>query len=176
METNEKHIIDELKRNQPDLPGDDFFQGIKADLLQRIAAETTAPIVKVIPLYRRMWFVASVAAAITLLIVLPVVWQNQVTPTPQQAKVTWEDVSREELLAYIDDHIADFDEDMLAQHLDSIPHWKTTTSITYYAGRAGQHAEKKSEKKEKNLFEDIEKEDILEYLDEEAIDLDDDLF
>lgn len=176
METNEKHIIDELKRNQPDLPGDDFFQGIKADLLQRIAVETPAPIVKVIPLYRRMWFVATAAAAIILLIVLPVFLQNEITKAPQEATISWDDVSREELLAYIDDHIADFDEDMLAQHLDSIPHWKTTTSITYYAGRAGQHAEKKSEKKEKNLFEDIEKDEILEYLDEEAIDLDDDLF
>lgn len=176
METNKQHIIDELKKNQPELPGNDFFEGIKADLLERIASEEPAPIAKVIPLYRKMWFVATVAAAITLLIVLPVLWQNPAPQTPQQANVTWEDVSRDELLAYIDDHIADFDEDMLAQHLDSIPHWKTTTSITYYAGRAEKHAMKKTAKKSQNLFEDVEKEEILEYLEEEAIDLDDEFF
>lgn len=174
METNKRHIIDELKRQQTELPDDAFFDRIKADVLKRVAEESSAPVIKVIPIYRRMWLVGSVAAGLALLLALPFVFREEQPQPSQQAKVTWEDVSRDELLAYIDDNIADFDEDLLVQHLDSIPHWKTTTSVTYYAGRVGKNAAPKKE--EKNLFENIEKEDILEYLDEEAIDLEDDFF
>lgn len=174
METNKRHIIDELKRQQTELPDDAFFDRIKADVLKRVAEETSTPVAKVVPIYRRMWLVGSVAAGLALLLALPFLFREEQPQTVQQAKVTWEDVSRDELLAYIDDNIADFDEELLAQHLDSIPHWKTTTSVTYYAGRASKNV--RVEKEEKNLFENIEKEEILEYLEEEAIDLEDDFF
>ena len=176
METNKRHIIDELKKNQSPLPEDAFFDKMKSDLLQRIAAETVAPKAKVIPLYRRMWFVASVAAGVALLLSIPLLFTNENPQQPQQAEVSWDDVSREEMLAYIDENIDDFDEELLAQHLDSIPHSKAAVAITNSTGNALKKAKTKKEKQEKNLFENVDKEDILKYLDEEAIELDDELF
>lgn len=176
METNKRHIIDELKKNQSPLPEDAFFDKIKSDILQRIETETAIPAAKVIPLYRRMWFVASIAAGVALLLSIPVLFRNEQPQQTQQAEVTWDDVSREEMLAYIDENIDDFDEELLAQHLDSIPHTKAAVSITHASGNILKKAKQKAEKKEKNLFENIDKEDILEYLEEEAIDLDDELF
>lgn len=176
METNKRHIIDELKHNQAPLPDNAFFEQLKADVLKKMETEKPEQSAKVIPLYRKMWFIGAVAAGMALLLTIPVLFKSEEPQQMQQAEVSWDDVSREEMLAYIDDNIADFDEELLAQHLDSIPHSKAAVSITNSTGNALKKAKSKKEKQEKNLFENIDKEDILEYLDEEAIDLDDELF
>ena len=165
METPQRHIIDELKKNSAPLPGEDYFASLKAGLLEKAnpAEEKT---VAVVPLYRRKWLIGlAAAAAIACLLILRNGKQETVS-----AVVDWNSVTREEMLAYVDENIEEFDAVAIAEQLDSIPEWRTELPATDIS------AEKlKPAKKQQKLFDQLDDEEILKYLEEEVIELDDEL-
>ncbi|MES2554691.1 MAG: hypothetical protein V4604_00995 [Bacteroidota bacterium] len=161
MNTNEQHIIDELKKGTTPVPADDYFAQLKQNIFDQLE-----PTVKIVPLYRKSWFITTVAASIALIVSITFFFDSNETPQPAVATVDWNSVSRDEVLAYIDENIDDFETEALAQQLNSIPDWTAdirTTSI-------GTTKPGKEDKYDK-LFKDVDKQDILEYLEEEDIDL-----
>ena len=91
----------------------------------------------------------------------------------QWLEVDWNSVSRDEILAYIDDNIDEFEAETIAQHLDSIPNWAATSvdiDETVY-----RPVNREKEEKYDELFKDIDKQDILKYLEEEEIELDEEM-
>ncbi|MDH4474359.1 MAG: hypothetical protein QE487_17265 [Fluviicola sp.] len=168
MNTNEQHIIDELKKGTTPVPADNYFAQLKQGIFDRLE-----PTVKMVPLYRKPWFITTVAASITLIVSVTFLFDGNETPKPAVAEVDWNSVSRDEILAYIDDNIDEFEAETIAQHLDSIPNWTVTSvgveEITYRAVKS------KKEEKYDELFKDIDKQDILKYLEEEEIELDEEM-
>lgn len=114
---------------------------------------------------------AAVAAGIALIISVTFFFDTNETPKSGVADVDWNSVSRDEVLAYIDENIDDFETEALAQHLTSIPDWTATTDNVGTTTPA-EVAKTGKEDKYDALFKDVDKQDILEYLEEEAIELD----
>jgi hypothetical protein len=154
MNPNERHIIDELKKAATPLPPDDYFTQLKNDLL---AGTVT---VKIVPLYRRRWMIVSAAASVILVVAFLV--RNGQPAGSATGAPDWNSVSREEVLAYIDDNIDDFETETIAAQLDSLPDWRASAADTSVIAQTGS-ADEKYDK----LFDGVEKEDILEYLQEE---------
>lgn len=162
METPQGHIIEKLKKQPASLPDDAYFTSLKSGLMEQVESmETTAPI---LPLYRRKWLMGGVAAAILALVVIPRWWTSE----PPKTVVDWNSVSREELLAYVDEHIADFDAATIAAQLDNIPEWHTGIETKDTIANP-------QESRSEELFDELEDEEILEYLQQEVIELDDEL-
>jgi len=161
----EQHILDELKKVPATLPPDDYFQQLKIGILSQL------PETKIVPLYKRWWAIGSAAASVILLLSMLLLKEET---TPQQASPDWSSVSKEEVLAYIEDNIDDFEPETLAQHLTDIPEWHETvptgdtTAISFNTNTS-------DEKASEDLFDDLEHKEILEYLQNEAIDIDDEL-
>lgn len=168
MSLNEQHIIDELKKGTTPLPGDDYFAQLKSNLMRH-----TEP-VPVIPIYRRLWFVSSAAAACVLLTVSIFVYKGKPTTDNTAGNVNWNSVSREDVLAYIQDNIEEFETEAIAAHLDTIPDWKHTAVVPATDSLGIPHSSKGNSDYEQ-LFNDLDKEEILKYLQEEAVDIDDEM-
>lgn len=164
MNTNEQHIIDELKKGTTPVPANDYFAQLKQTIFDQLE-----PTVKIVPLYRKSWFITTVAASIALVISMTFFFNENETPKPAVAAVDWNSVSRDDVLAYIDENIDDFETEALAQHLHSIPALTASVDIQQPASVEKRKAVK--EDKYDKLFKDIDKQDIIEYLQEEEIDL-----
>lgn len=173
MNQQERHIIDDLKKGKTPLPSDEYFAQLKSAMLAR-----TAPAKKVIPLYRKPWFLTTAAAASILLVVSLFFRGNETTVTPVE-KPDWSSVSQDEVLAYIHANIDDYEPEMIASHLDSIPDWSETIEATETTQTTTDVAAvlpaKTPASTYDHLLKTINKEDILEYLQEEAVDMDDDM-
>jgi hypothetical protein len=166
VKRNKGHIIDELKVNRAPMPSDDFFADFKDTVLEKIAQEQTA---KIVPLYKRWYSWTAVAAAVAL--IFTVTWNSPtVTPSAKKEPIDFASLTREDVLEYMEEHIEDFEAEMLAEQMDSIPTWnvaETNTSTAVVSNR--------QQGKNDHLFDNLDKEDILKYLEEESIDLDEDL-
>ena len=165
MNPKEQHILDELKKAPATLPPDDYFQQLKTGILSQL------PETKIVPLYKRWWAIGSAAASVILLLSLLLLKEET---TPQQASPDWSSVSKEEVLAYIEDNIDDFEPETLAQHLTDIPEWHETVS-TGDTTAISFNINTPDKKASEDLFDDLEHKEILEYLQNEAIDIDDEL-
>lgn len=164
MNPNERHIIDELRKGTTPLPSDDYFAQLKSSMLSKIGPA------KVVPLYRRRRAIATAAAAAGIVLVVAALFRSGESTRPTAAAPDWNSVSREEMLAYIDEHIDDFEAETIAAQLDSLPSWNTASPDTLTLARTEAPPAKYDD-----LFDGIDKEDILEYLQEEAIEVDDEL-
>lgn len=162
MNRNERHIINELQKRQPALPGDDYFAQLKTDVLGKL------PQAKIIPLYRRWWMVSAAAASVVIVLLLTFM-RSEVQPKP--AGPDWDSVTREELFAYVEENIADFETEAIAEQLSEIPDW---TNVSVANPESAQPTAK--ERETDQLFDQLEKEEILDYLQEEDLEyLDEDL-
>ncbi|HLP54657.1 MAG TPA: hypothetical protein VK151_06500 [Fluviicola sp.] len=165
MNTNEEHIIDELKKGTTPLPGDDYFAQLKQSVFDKLE-----PTVKIVPLYRKPWFLTAVAASVAVIISVTFLFNGNEKPQPAVVTVDWNSVSRDEVLAYIDDNIEDFEAEALAQQLNEIPDWTETVDLSTETVSVPTTRSAKEDKYDE-LFKDVDREDILEYLEEEDIDL-----
>ncbi|MDX2360519.1 MAG: hypothetical protein QNK23_06915 [Crocinitomicaceae bacterium] len=155
METN-KNIFDHLKTNEIETPDAGYFDQLAKEV---IASQKT----KVIPLYKKplAWIVsaAAVFAAVFLL--------NLGDAEEQDVLLALNEISTEEVYLYIEDHIEDFDTDLISEMIDE----ENIDPIVFIDQELNPEVETFDETLS---FEDIETEDILEYLQNEAVDLDDD--
>lgn len=162
----QKDIFDFLEKRTPNVPSDDYF----AELANKVLREnpSVSPKPKVVPLYRRpVFWVASAAAAVLLIVLL----QPKTTEITQSG-VDFNDLSRGEILAYVEYNLDEFDEELLAEFIpDSRMHYTMTTeklSIEPEEKTAGQPSPKLT-----NSLDDISTDEILDYLEDEGMDLDD---
>jgi len=169
VKDNRQHIIDELNKGVTPLPSDDYFAQLKANILSQVETEVTP---KVIPLYKKKWFLLSTAASIALIISVAL-FQGADEQEQLATKVDWNSVSRDEVLAYVGENIDDFETDEIIQHLDSIPHWKHTLTPESRKKPSVNVQKTSTTVTNDDLFKDVDKEDILQYLKDEYIELDD---
>jgi hypothetical protein len=163
VNNKEQHIIDQLKVENPSLPDEQYFQDLKSTLFEKIASETTP---KIVPLYKRWYSWTAIAAGIAILLTV-VFWSPEV-PNTSQPEVDFSSLSKSEILDYLHENIDDVETDQLAEQLNEIPSPLASESATSINDVAST---KPSE--HEDLFEGIEKEEILDYLEDQ--DLDEDL-
>lgn len=165
---NEKHIIDDLKVNATPLPSNEFFEQFKADMMKQV--NEVQPETKIIPLYKRWYSWTSIAAAIALIITLN--WNRTDVQTPNKQKVDFSSVSKAEILEYMEENIDDVEIAQLAEHLDEIPQVDLSNTVET---PSNDIADQPNNQKD-DLFEDLDKDEILKYLQEEDLDLEEELF
>lgn len=184
MNPEEKHIIDELTKRAAEIPGADYFARLKVEVMEKASTSSlldpsqspSKEAGKSVPLYRKTWFQVAAAASVVLIIALFVL-NGSKEPQPltaQTQKPDWESVSQEEVLAYIQENIDDFETETIAEHLDSIPQWSAGEELAVNNVSAAPKTMQKNADKYDELFRDIDRDDILEYLEAEG-ELDEDL-
>lgn len=148
---NPNNIFDHVNPRKVDIPEGDYFKQMANSI---IASQKAIP--KVIPLYKKtVFWITSVAATIALIIVFNMNTSNEKTFNIQLAL---NDVSTNEIISYVDENIDEFE---LSEIADIIPESKM------------EKFQAVSSENENNLsFENISEEEIIEYLLDEDVELD----
>lgn len=170
---DEKDIFDFLDKKPQETPGKEYFENLAQKIISENKEEKSSK-TKVIPLYKKpmLWIAGAAAAAIA------VFFLNTESPSLKDGgTLDFNDLSKKEILAYVDDNIDDFDEEMLIEFMRS-----DQVEIIKYTEDFSASFEKNTTNEPTELTESLEavsKEDILDYLDEEELelmDLDEDIF
>lgn len=169
MNNENENILSKLNKVPVQVPNDDFFESLKVHVVDKINNQT-----KIVPLYKRISFRA--AAAVLILITIGTVYFTKNTtkevPKTQVAKVDFKSVSREDILAYIEENHEEFETEDIASVLSEIP------TIKEEEPKSNDIAEKASKPKShstEKLWNELKDEDILRYLEDQGEDLDEDL-
>ncbi|XOV67059.1 MAG: hypothetical protein ACFHU9_15645 [Fluviicola sp.] len=180
----EKDIFDFIEKRRIETPDSSYFK----DLADKVIADTSASRLrsmpsesdqissaanqqkaKIIPLYRRpVAWVSGVAAAILVAFLLLPGSPEPSSKTDQLANAT--EPSREEVLAYVNDNIDDFDEELLIEFI-AMKNLKSDPVTTEDMEPENEPLETIIETETKGLqqsLEQISEEEILEYLELEG--------
>lgn len=151
---NPNNIFDQVNPRKIDVPEGDYFKQMASSI---IANQKATP--KVVPLYKKpvLW-ITSVAATIALIIVFNMNASNEKTFNIQLA---FSEVSTNEIISYVDENIDEFE---LSEITVAIPESKLNEM---------EKSQTVSSENENNLsFENISDEEIIEYLLDEDVELD----
>lgn len=165
MKQNEKHIIDQLTKRKSTLPSTDYFAQLKKNVLHE-TVELQAKKAKGANLFSSWYTYVAAAACIVLAVTL--FWEEE-KEMPRQAKLDLSVVSRSELLEYVEAHMEDFDTESIASLSDTLPN-HLSPSIQVSTPSDVVQVESKND-----VFKELDKQEILDYLDEHAIDIDEEL-
>lgn len=162
MRSEKKHIVDELEVKIVPQPEEFYFLQLKERILQELPEHPTA---KIIPIYKRWYFWSGAAAAVLVLFTLNT-FQN--VNTQKTNELDFSSVSKEEVLNYLHENIEELEDHELVEHVTIASNWTDST-----AHEIIQPATKQTvSEKEEPLFQNIEREEILEYLKNEDISVD----
>jgi len=153
----QKDIFDHLKLGEIDTPDAAYFDQLAKNV---IASQE----VKVIPLYKKpiVWL-SSAAAAIVILVVI-----NYSSPVEStDALLALNDVPTEDVLAYVEKHIEDFDVELLAEMVPS----ENIEAIQFSEPIENVPATTPTPEETKIDFDNINTEEILDYINSEEIDI-----
>lgn len=162
----EKNIFDYIKRKEQENLSTDFFENLSATIIKQHPQQTT----KIVPIHKKKihWIlsVASVAAIVLFM----VIWNENKTV---KLKIT-EQPTQEELLAYVNENIDDFDEDLFVEliHDQKEQHLHSKD----FSNKEGQKEKSKKQKEaefKEVQFEKLNKEEILDYLRDEELNIQD---
>jgi hypothetical protein len=156
MKENED-IFDHLKKRKIETPSKDYFEALTDSI---IAKQT-----KVIPIGRKILYWSATAAAI---LVIGFVFFNFPNKTKTNILAQLEDVSTEDLIAYVDANINDFDTDQIGETLSDQEIDKLDEEYNLEMSDISL-----IESSESISFDNIDEQEILDYLELEDIDLDD---
>ncbi len=110
-----KDIFDFIEKRPIETPDADYFKSLADKVISDVAEEPEEPQAKIIPLYRRsiVWISGVAAAILVAFLLLP-----ETTGTGNLDPLAFSDEpSREEVLAYVNDNIDDFDEELLVEFI-----------------------------------------------------------
>lgn len=158
--SEEKNILDFIQPVQQDKPDAAYFEQLANQVIN------DSKKAKIVPLYQRplMWIVA--AAAIALIFVT----SNMYGQKEESIQLAFSELSQAEITSYIENNIEDFDltsiEDVVSADAmedleDDLAIENTTETV------------QEIEKVEEINLENIDSKEILEYFEEELIDLED---
>ncbi len=172
MNNENKNILSKLNKVPVQVPNDDFFEALKVHVVDKINTET-----RIVPFYKRMSFRA--AATIAILIAIGSVYFLQKNPKPeiqpsQSAKVDFNSLSKQDILAYIEENSEDFETEDLASVLGEIPSIENTSKENN-SENAKPNSNKVKSNSTQKLLQELDDEDILKYLEEQGEDLDEEL-
>lgn len=165
MNNEQNNILSKLEKVSTQVPNDLFFETLKKQVVGKLENEP-----KVVPFYRKKWLQA--AASILLLIGIGSVYLfNTKEPVPNTKEtVDFSSLSEDDILKYIENNQEDFDERELASALIELPAIGNPVQV-----QSKQKISSKKEAELEKMWNDLEDEDILEYLQEESDDLDEEL-
>ncbi len=158
MKENED-IFEHLKKRKIETPSKDYFDALAASVIEQESKET-----KVIPIGRKIFYWSTAAAAI---LVVGFFLFNIPRQTQTNILAQLDDVSTEELILYVYENIDDFDTEQLGETLsdEEIDELDEELSIEMLDISYVESSESIS-------FDDIDEQEILDYLELEDIDLD----
>ena len=160
----EKNIVDFLKPRERESLDNAYFENLAASI---VSAHPKVETKKIIPLYKKTTFwISSIAAVFIGLIAL-----NTFTSSPEKT-YNFNSVSHSELMAYVEDNIDEFDQDLLVKYIPVESPTKIKAKELIEQKTATEKVQVNSKSKTV-LFDDLQKEDILNYLDSEELSVDD---
>ena len=160
----EKNIVDFLKPRERESLDNAYFENLAASI---VSAHPKVETKKIIPLYMKTTFwISSIAAVFIGLIAL-----NTFTSSPEKT-YNFNSVSHSELMAYVEDNIDEFDQDLLVKYIPVESSTKMKAKELIEQKTTIEKVQVNSKSKTV-LFDDLQKEDILNYLDAEELSIDD---
>ena len=162
----QKDIFDFIEKRKVKTPEKSYFENLSKQIIDSQKPQKT----KIIPLYKRPLTWISAAAAV----VLVVITLNLDGPKPDVVSETVEvveglmDIPREDILAYVDENIEDFDIELIAEFIP-----ENQLNDDYFDLEHQLHDPKDEDLVESISFDNITREDILEYLKDEDLDFSD---
>ena len=155
----ESNIFDHLKAKKGFTPDASYFENMAIEVIQK-ESNTEQKEQKIVPLYKKpiFWLVAT-AASITLLFVL-----SNNLKTENDDLLAFDQITSSEALAYVDDNIDEFDAYLLSEYVSNnqLKEEKIDVVVELIAPE---------ETTIKDL-EEVELDDILDYLEIEELDID----
>jgi hypothetical protein len=150
---NPNNIFDQVKARKVNVPDTDYFSQLADSIIEQKDSKA-----KVIPMYKKpLVWITSAAAVIAVLIV----FNYEGTSDPSiNLKLALSEISTDEIVAYMDEHVDDFDTDLIAE---AVPVENIYTN---------SDVEEATMPDAIISFETISDNEIMEYLLEEGIDLD----
>jgi hypothetical protein len=161
-----RDIFEYLKPVKSSVPDDSYFENLSKSV---IASQTK---IKVIPLYKRPVAWISAIAAILLVSLLVVNFSGTNVDENQDPLLALNAISSDELYAYINENIDDFDTEMIVDALDDQAIDELSSSTSRALQESAAHSTVPSTKDETLpvSFDDLDVDDILEYFEKEGID------
>lgn len=184
MNQENKYMIDDLQVAPIHIPSDSYFEELKKNILNEITdgskkKEEEALLLKtesspgkgeklrdarIISLYKRWYVWGSAAAILAFALLFP--WNTNTGPTSGSGSVNLSSVSDEEIYDYLSQNIEDLDPETITVHLNS-------DGIIWENSSEKENPEMQEPASSKsNLLENIEDEEILDYLKNESGELD----
>lgn len=191
METD-KNIVDFMKPKERESISDSYFEGLVSKTIAEVKKQE---IKKVVPIYKKaiFWF-SSTAAIFAIFVTI-----KSFNKTNEIQSCNFNAVSQSELLAYIDENIEDFDQELLMEYMREKSIFQGGENGDFVNAHAGlshagsSHAgtfretsvrgwdeiqsnsmdQKNQKKTTEDLFNEIDKKDILEYLNDEELNVED---
>lgn len=161
MNDNE-NILDHLKSRPIQMPDAGYFEQLANNVIDQREKG------KIIPLYKRpsVWLTSAAAIFLATLMVVNIGEQ----PNEQDVLFSMNDLQQDEILSYVDENIDEFDTEMICEviHEDSL---EVTNMIEEDITEQTANDNTVDVSADLN-FDDIDMNDILEYLDNEGIDPD----
>ncbi|MCJ8291851.1 MAG: hypothetical protein HRT58_17445 [Crocinitomicaceae bacterium] len=155
-------IFDHLKPRKTPIPDASYFESMAKSVIE----SQKAPI---IPLYKRpvVWISAVAAIFIAGIMIVNFSTTSDINSDPLLAL---NDVSSDELYAYIDENIDDFETDLIVEALNE----SSVDEMNFIEPEPAEQIEVKAEKTdpESISFDEVDSKDILDYFNEEGIDSD----
>ena len=160
----EKNIVDFLKPRERESLDNAYFDNLAASI---VSSHPKVETKKITPIYKKTTFwISSIAAVFIGLIAL-----NTFTSSPEKT-YNFNSVSHSELMAYVEDNIDEFDQDLLVKYIPVESPTKIKAKELIEQKTATEKVQVNSKSKTV-LFDDLQKEDILNYLDAEELSIDD---
>lgn len=169
--SDNQDIFDFFKKGPSETPDKSYFE----QLARQIVSEN-APVspqkTTIVPLYRKpiLWLTTAAAAILIFFLLRP---EN--SPLVQSEPVDFNDLSRQEILSYIHSNLEDFDEDLLIEFISEDRLAFNEVEVS----KPEPFVKRRNATNLSNSMESLSKEEILNYLDEENMDIDeleDDLY
>jgi hypothetical protein len=161
MKTN-KDIIDFIQPRKREEIGDDYFNNLTAKIILENNKNSKS---KIVTFYKKPIFWMSSVAAILIVMLIVRINENSIVN-----ECDFNSVSNPELMAYVEDNIDEFDTEILGEYL---PVELDTQNIKKENKIQESKIGNKEVDSDVDLFENLEKSDVLDYLDEEELTIED---
>ena len=148
-------LSDQLRKTKrPELPSN-YFDALSSKMMDHAKQHPKA---KKISIYRKpiFWF-GSVAASLLLIIGINSIWNTT-------NQLSFSSLNQEEVLAYVEENIDDFDEELIIEVMNETTFVSDTTKKV-----KSNPTSTNSKSKEPVSFETLTSEEILEYLNENEL-------
>lgn len=148
-------LSDQLQKSErPDLPSD-YFDELTSNMMGHAKQYPKA---KNISLYRKpLFWIGSVAASVLLIIGINSIWNTT-------NELSFDTLNQDDVLAYVEENIDDFDEELFIEVMnETLEESDTTKKVRSNAAAVS------SKSKEPVSFESLSSEEILEYLNENEL-------